>query len=273
MTEETAKLQRVVVTGGRGFRDGARIEADLRALLPLGLCRVAEGACPYGGADALAYDAWHLLRNEPTQRYPITGSGTAGTATECRVRRSDPAATLDRSSPPLASTHRLSRRWHGERPPTMRTTPALLLLAACCGPIPPTDPSASSGGDLVTSSTGSDSMGVSSEIGSASAPPDDATSAKSSSDTSAGSTSTGQVTTSASSGGDSSTSGATTGGEGGSSSGGSEPCGRCADGRVCAEHPDTGVPWCVAPCGPSLVCPTVGGLEFECLDGLCFPVL
>lgn len=211
-----------------------------------------------------------VIRGNPLYQ-PPHGPAKASGRSGAQLR--GPVERTSIPSPPLASTHRLSRRWHGERPPTMRTTPALLLLAACCGPIPPTDPSASSGGDLVTSSTGSDSMGVSSEIGSVSAPPDDATSAGSSSDTSAGSTSTGQVTTSASSGGDSSTSGATTGGEGGSSSGGSEPCGRCADGRVCAEHPDTGVPWCVAPCGPSLVCPTVGGLEFECLDGLCFPVL
>ena len=215
-----------------------------------------------------------VIRGNPLYQ-PPHGPAKASGRSGAQLR--GPVERTSIPSPPLASTHRLSRRWHGERPPTMRTTPALLLLAACCGPIPPTDPSASSGGDLVTSSTGSDSMGVSSEIGSVSAPPDDATSAGSSSDTSAGSTSTGQVTTSASSGGDSSTSGATTGGEGGSSSGGSELCGRCADGRVCAEHPDTGVPWCVAPCGPSLVCDPVGVLEFECVTvgglGLCFPIV
>lgn len=65
------KIERVVVTGGRRFTDYDRIEADLRALLPLGLRRVAEGQCPFGGADDLAYDAWHLLRNESTQRFPI----------------------------------------------------------------------------------------------------------------------------------------------------------------------------------------------------------
>jgi hypothetical protein len=64
------RIERVVVTGGRNFTDYERIEADLRALLPLGLSRVAEGECPFGGADELAYDAWHLLRNECTQRYP-----------------------------------------------------------------------------------------------------------------------------------------------------------------------------------------------------------
>lgn len=35
------KIERIVITGGRSFTDGARIEADLRALLPLGLRRVA----------------------------------------------------------------------------------------------------------------------------------------------------------------------------------------------------------------------------------------
>jgi hypothetical protein len=34
---------RVVVTGSRNFHDDERIEADLRALLPLGLTRVAQG--------------------------------------------------------------------------------------------------------------------------------------------------------------------------------------------------------------------------------------
>lgn len=202
---------------------------------------------------------------------PAKASGRSGAQLRGLVERTSIP------SPPLASTHRLSRRWHGERPPTMRTTPALLLLAASCGPIPPTDTSSTE--SPTTDSSGDGSMGASSEVGSTSTPPSDSTSMASSGEaTSAGSTSTGPITTSASSGGDSSTSDgdstSSTGEESGSSSGGSsDPCGRCADGRVCAEHPDTGVPWCVAPCGPSLVCPTVGGLEFECLDGLCFPVL
>lgn len=37
------RIEGVVVTGGRKFTDGARIEADLRALLPFGLRRVAQG--------------------------------------------------------------------------------------------------------------------------------------------------------------------------------------------------------------------------------------
>lgn len=37
------RIEKVVVTGGRRFTDSARIEADLRALLPLGLRRVAQG--------------------------------------------------------------------------------------------------------------------------------------------------------------------------------------------------------------------------------------
>lgn len=49
------RLERVVVTGGRRFNDGARIEADLRALLPLGLRSVAHGAAR--GADALVESA------------------------------------------------------------------------------------------------------------------------------------------------------------------------------------------------------------------------
>lgn len=37
------RIEKVVVTGGRKFTDGRRIEADLRALLSLGLRRVAQG--------------------------------------------------------------------------------------------------------------------------------------------------------------------------------------------------------------------------------------
>jgi len=69
----TMEIKRVVVTGGRRFTDAERIQNDLRALLAVGLNRVAEGACPFGGADDLAYDAWHLLMGESTQRYPILG--------------------------------------------------------------------------------------------------------------------------------------------------------------------------------------------------------
>lgn len=67
----TLRIERVVVTGGRRFTDAERIQNDLRALLAVGLNRVAEGACPLGGADDMAYDAWHLLKNESTQRYHI----------------------------------------------------------------------------------------------------------------------------------------------------------------------------------------------------------
>jgi hypothetical protein len=67
----TLQIKRVVVTGGRRFTDAERIQNDLRALLAVGLNRVAEGACPFGGADDLAYDAWHLLMGESTQRYPF----------------------------------------------------------------------------------------------------------------------------------------------------------------------------------------------------------
>jgi len=48
-------IEKVVVTGGRKFTDSARIEADLRALLPLGLRRLAHGGAR--GADLLADNA------------------------------------------------------------------------------------------------------------------------------------------------------------------------------------------------------------------------
>ena len=50
------KIECIVITGGRSFTDGARIEADLRALLPLGLVRVVQGGAL--GADRLARDIW-----------------------------------------------------------------------------------------------------------------------------------------------------------------------------------------------------------------------
>lgn len=40
---EQLRVPNVVVTGSRNFHDGERIETDLRALLPLGLTRVAQG--------------------------------------------------------------------------------------------------------------------------------------------------------------------------------------------------------------------------------------
>ncbi len=64
------QIASVVVTGGRRFTDYNRVEDDLRRLLPHGLSRVAEGQSPGGGADDLAYDAWHLLVNRSTERYP-----------------------------------------------------------------------------------------------------------------------------------------------------------------------------------------------------------
>jgi hypothetical protein len=64
------RIERVVVTGGRKFTDPGRIATDLRALLPCGLRRVAEGQSPGGGADDFAHDAWLLLTGESTNRYP-----------------------------------------------------------------------------------------------------------------------------------------------------------------------------------------------------------
>lgn len=49
------RIEKVVITGGRHFANEARITADLAALLPLGLRRVAQGNAK--GADALAA-AW-----------------------------------------------------------------------------------------------------------------------------------------------------------------------------------------------------------------------
>lgn len=53
------RVERVVVTGGRGFTDGIRIEADLRSLLPLGLRRLGNGGAR--GADHEARLAWDRL--------------------------------------------------------------------------------------------------------------------------------------------------------------------------------------------------------------------
>jgi hypothetical protein len=74
---------KIVVTGGRCFSDGARIEADLRALLPLGLTRVAQGGNgideQFGGgewprkvrsADALAWLAAQGLKLDSPTYYP-----------------------------------------------------------------------------------------------------------------------------------------------------------------------------------------------------------
>jgi hypothetical protein len=65
------RIERVVAGGGRGFTDYDRIEDDLRALLPLGLKRVAEGASNGGGADWLAHDAWWKVAARSTARYPV----------------------------------------------------------------------------------------------------------------------------------------------------------------------------------------------------------
>lgn len=54
------RIERVVVTGGQRFTDRGRIAADLRALLPLGLQRVAHGAAK--GADGLVDLEWLALR-------------------------------------------------------------------------------------------------------------------------------------------------------------------------------------------------------------------
>ena len=90
------RVHNVVVTGSRSFRDGARIEADLRALLPLGLRRVAQGgngvdkqlgnaewpAAGIRSADTLAWLATHRLNLEEATyrvdeqldgRWPVCG--------------------------------------------------------------------------------------------------------------------------------------------------------------------------------------------------------
>lgn len=54
-TEQQLRVPAVVVTGSRNFRDGDRIEADLRALLPLGLRHVAQGGSG-AAADRAAAD-------------------------------------------------------------------------------------------------------------------------------------------------------------------------------------------------------------------------
>lgn len=62
MSEQTLRIEKVVVTGGRSFRDTARIEADLRALLPLGLRRLAHGGAI--GADRRSELAWLAARTQ-----------------------------------------------------------------------------------------------------------------------------------------------------------------------------------------------------------------
>lgn len=74
---EQLRVPTVVVTGSRSFRDGDRIEADLRALLPFGLRRVAQGGNGVDkqlgsemppksiqSADTLAWLATHRLHLE-----------------------------------------------------------------------------------------------------------------------------------------------------------------------------------------------------------------
>lgn len=92
---EQLRVPNVVVTGGRDFADGDRIEADLRALLPLGLRRVAQGGNGIDkqlgqaevptrivSADALAWLATHRLHLEEASyrvdarldgRWPVCG--------------------------------------------------------------------------------------------------------------------------------------------------------------------------------------------------------
>lgn len=65
------KIERAFISGGREFTAYDRIEADLRALLPLGLHRVAEGASNGGGADWLARDAWRNITGRSTERYRV----------------------------------------------------------------------------------------------------------------------------------------------------------------------------------------------------------
>lgn len=67
----TTMLRRAVVTGGRKFTDGARIEADLASLHGHGLRRVADGQSSGGGADDLAHEAWLEITGESTARYPV----------------------------------------------------------------------------------------------------------------------------------------------------------------------------------------------------------
>lgn len=67
----TIRIERVVVTGGRGFTDRPRIWDDLANLRWNGLHRVAEGQSPGGGADDHAHAAWREITGESTERYPI----------------------------------------------------------------------------------------------------------------------------------------------------------------------------------------------------------
>lgn len=81
------KVERVVVTSGPLFTDCDRVEADLRALLPLGLCRIAQGNGK--GAEAFAAN-W-------ARRWLRGGDGLAGY--QPRQRRN--AIMLEQERPDL----------------------------------------------------------------------------------------------------------------------------------------------------------------------------
>lgn len=133
MAEADLRIERAVVTGGRSFTDGTRIEADLRALLPLGLRQVAEGASPAGGADDLAYDAWHLLCNLPTRRYYIRPD-LDGQGRPAPVRRSIRMLETERPDLVLAyPDQHSSGTWHCVAEAWRRRIPVLVWVSWLTG--------------------------------------------------------------------------------------------------------------------------------------------
>lgn len=59
------RIEKAVITGGREFSDIKRIEADLRALVGVGLRRVAHGGAR--GADTRAEMAWRRAKPWPRE--------------------------------------------------------------------------------------------------------------------------------------------------------------------------------------------------------------
>lgn len=118
------KIERIVITGGRSFADADRIEADLRALLPLGLRRVAQGGngidrqCggaetpkKFESADTLAWLATHALHLEEAT-YWVNMTPTDGALGDAHI----PQWTGADGKWPAAGNRRNVRMLEAEKP-------------------------------------------------------------------------------------------------------------------------------------------------------------
>lgn len=118
------KIERIVITGGRNFADADRIEADLRALLPLGLRRVAQGGngidrqCggaetpeKFESADTLAWLATHALHLEEAT-YWVNMTPTDGALGDAHI----PQWTGADGKWPAAGNRRNVRMLEAEKP-------------------------------------------------------------------------------------------------------------------------------------------------------------